>query len=121
MAEETAALKVTAAERCEARLTERLGGDKAGNAATILMIFEAIMEFIQRCRENKAERLTARIAKSGGRRQAIMARRARRDVDGDLTRRQARDGVLAVVAEARANPKDTAAMFAECRAEMEED
>ena len=110
-----------AAARCEARITERLGGDKAGNVVLIMTIFELIMKFVAACQENKAERLTKRIAKSRGMRQAIMANRAYRQADGDLTRKQCRDGVAALVEEARENPKDTAAMLRECQTEMEDE
>ena len=113
--------KVLASSRFEARINKRLGGDKARNKMAFFAFIQALMAFIESCQEKKVEKLVLRIANSGPVRQVGMARRITRKSRGRMTTEEAGDYILAMVAEAKENPKDTAAMLAECCAEMEEE
>jgi hypothetical protein len=109
--------KVTAGARFETRVGKRT--EKKGvsvNPAFFILLFEMLAQLFDKCQELDPAKLTRRMAHPGPWARANMVIDTYNDGEGDITKRQARAMVAAVIAEAKANPKDTAAMVAEGRA-----
>lgn len=112
------AAKATAAARFETRIERRMGDQNVTvNPAFFIMLFEMLAELFANCPEPSPEKLTRRMANAGPWARRRMIRETYEQGEGDLTKRQARAMVGAVIAEAKDNPKDTAAMVAEGRDE----
>ena len=119
MAKKTTA-KVTAAQRFETRVKNRMGNQKVEvNPSFFIMLFEMLAELFANCQTLDSTKLTRRMAKAGPWARSRMIRDTYRQGEGDLTWRQSRAMVAAVIAESRENPTDTAKMVAEGRAEQE--
>lgn len=112
--------KVTAAARFETQITKRMNRENvAVSPAFFIMLFEMLAQLFANCPEPDPAKLTRRMAKAGPWARARMVNDTYSNAEGDLSRRQARAMVAGVIAEAKTNPKDTAAMVAEGRAESE--
>jgi hypothetical protein len=110
--------KVTASARFETRVGKRLENQKVTvNPSFFIMLFEMLAELFANCQTLDSKKLTRRMAKAGPWARARMVRDTYRQGEGDLTWRQSRAMVAAVIAESKENPTDTAKMVAEGRKE----
>lgn len=108
--------KVTPAAKFETKIARRVGEKVSVNPAFFILLFEMLAQLFAQCQELDPQRLTRRMAHAGPWARANMVIDTYNDGEGDITKREARAMVAAVIAESKANPTDTAAMVAEGRA-----
>lgn len=110
-AKKTVAKTLPATMRFQDRIKERVTAAVI-NMTFLTLLFEFLMAAFESSEPNAA-RITRRLANPNPWHRARMVRNVRRDADGQLSRKESRQMVSAVIAEANENPIDTAAMVQE--------
>ncbi len=110
------AKRLSATEKFVERIEKRVDALTAMSVMAALSFMDLLIEFLMALFANSepdAARITRRLAHPNRWHRARMVMNVYRDAEGDLTKRESRRMVAAVILEARENPLDTAKMVQE--------
>ncbi len=110
--ERAEAKRLPATTKFEDRIKASVGTVMAVSGTFIDLLIEFLMALFASS-EPDAARITRRLARPNRWHRACMVMNVYRDAEGDLTKRESRRMVAAVILEARENPRDTQKMVQE--------